>query len=431
MTHETVRFTVTHVTEYRYSLQMSDGYTVAHLLARDTPMQRVLQAEVEVSPEPDEFEEHTDLFGNRVVRLGVHRPHDHLTITGRCTVDVDLLADGGWLPPAPTSWDRVVELVRGARGDRAAEVGPFAAHTAATPRFAELDELVGDLFVPGTPLVDVVRSLSTRIHREFAFDPEFSDVSTPIAAVFAARRGVCQDFAHLMLACLRSRGLAARYISGYIETEPPPRQEKLTGSDASRLVQRVVARHRLARRRPDERSGPATSAHHRRLGPRLLRRHPRAWGRDRPGGRTVALRRRRRRESRTRLTRGDHRRQRKSDTAAVCPNPAGRWRPAGAHWARAGRPVLPSGAEPRQSVRRVVRGRRAHHGHLLPSVVPSHDAEAPERVVLPGGSGRTAARLSCLQALPSGRIPRLARVERARRPRRPGDAAHRRRSGGS
>lgn len=233
MAHETVRFAVAHVTEYRYSLQMSDGYTVAHLLPRDTPAQRVLQAEVVVTPEPDEYEEHTDLFGNRVVRLGVHRPHDHLTVTGRCTVDVDVLADGGWLPPAPTPWERVAELVRGARGDRAAEVGPFAAHTSATPQFPDLDDLVGDLFVPGAPLVDVVRSISTRIHREFAFDPEFSDVSTPVAAVFAARRGVCQDFAHLMLACLRSRGLAARYVSGYIETEPPPGQQKLTGTDAS------------------------------------------------------------------------------------------------------------------------------------------------------------------------------------------------------
>jgi transglutaminase-like putative cysteine protease len=193
----------------------------------------VIRAEVEVSPEPDEYEEHTDLFGNRVVRLGVHRPHDHLTVTGRCTVEVDVLADGGWLPPAPTSWERVADLVRGARGDRSAEVGPFAAHTSATPPFPDLDDLVGDLFVPGAPLVDVVRSISTRIHREFAFDPEFSDVSTPIAAVFSARRGVCQDFAHLMLACLRSRGLAARYVSGYIETEPPPGQQKLTGTDAS------------------------------------------------------------------------------------------------------------------------------------------------------------------------------------------------------
>lgn len=233
MERDTIRFSVVHRTEYRYSRSMSDGYTVAHLLPRDTPAQRVLEAEVQVTPEPDEYEEHIDLFGNRVVRLGVHHPHDHLGVTGRCLVEVDVLPEGGWLPPAPTTWDRVAQLVRAARGERAADVGPFAAHTAATPPFADLDDLVGDVFVPDVPLVDVVRTLSTRIHREFVFDAEFSDVSTPIAAVFAARRGVCQDFAHLMLACLRSRGLAARYVSGYIETQPPPGQQKLTGTDAS------------------------------------------------------------------------------------------------------------------------------------------------------------------------------------------------------
>ncbi len=224
------RFEVVHRTEYRYSLPMSDGYTVAHLLPRVTPLQRVVSAAIDVDPQPDEYEEHVDLFGNRVVRLGVHRPHDRLVVTGRCTIDVDPAPDPG---AAVTPWRRVAELVRTARGDRASEVGPFAAHTSATPDLAELDELVGDVFAADDALVDVVRSISTRIHREFVFDPAFSDVSTPLAEVFAARRGVCQDFAHLMTACLRSRGLAARYVSGYIETVPPPGQPKLTGTDAS------------------------------------------------------------------------------------------------------------------------------------------------------------------------------------------------------
>jgi transglutaminase-like putative cysteine protease len=134
---------------------------------------------------------------------------------------------------AQSPWESVADAVRTARGDRATEVGPFAAHTAATPRLDVVDELVGDLFVAGSPLVEVIRSISARIHHEFVFDSGFSDVSTPIAEVFAARRGVCQDFAHLMLACLRSHGLAARYVSGYIETMPPPGLPKLTGTDAS------------------------------------------------------------------------------------------------------------------------------------------------------------------------------------------------------
>jgi transglutaminase-like putative cysteine protease len=227
-----LRFTVVHRTEYRYGLPMSDGYTVAHLLPRDTPTQTVQSAEVQVTPDVDEYEEHTDLFGNRVVRIGVHHPHDHLGVTGRSVVDV-MPVPSEIAPAHSTPWEEVVRLLDIARGDRAADVGAFVAATAATPPLAELEGLTGDLFDPGVGIVEVVRSLSARIHREFVFDAEFSDVSTPIAAVCAARRGVCQDFAHLMIACLRARGLAARYVSGYIETQPPPGQEKLTGSDAS------------------------------------------------------------------------------------------------------------------------------------------------------------------------------------------------------
>ncbi len=228
----TTRFTVVHSTEYLYGRPMNDGYTVAHLLPRDTPTQTVVSADVRVTPDPDEIEEHTDLFGNRVVRIGVHHPHDHLGVTGRCVVDVEAVPVE-IAPVNSTPWEDVAHQLVTARGERATGIAPYAAPTAATPSLAALQELSFDLFEPGNGIVDVVRLLTTRIHREFVFDTEFSDVSTPIAAVCAARRGVCQDFAHVMIACLRARGLAARYVSGYIETQPPPGEIKLTGSDAS------------------------------------------------------------------------------------------------------------------------------------------------------------------------------------------------------
>lgn len=228
-----VRFEVSHRTAYRYGLPMNDGYTVAHLLPRDTVRQRVVSARIDVEPIADEHEEHTDVFGNRVVRIGVHHRHDALTLTGHCVVDVDAVPDDGGLPASSPAWEDVAAAVATARGALASDVGPFAALTPSTPALPEIDDLVGDLFVAQRPVVDVVTALSARIHGEFVFDSEFSDVSTPLAAVIAARRGVCQDFAHLMLACLRSRGLAARYVSGYIETVPPPGQPKLTGTDAS------------------------------------------------------------------------------------------------------------------------------------------------------------------------------------------------------
>ena len=228
-----MRFEVVHRTEYRYGKPMVDGYTVAHLLPRDTPWQTVETAEVVVEPGYDERSELVDAFGNRVIRLGIHRPHDHLVLTGRCIVRasvpvIDLNQTAG-SPP----WDEVTALLRSARGDIAVEVGSFVAATGSTPVSAELLELTDDVFVPGRPLLDVVARLSTRIHTALEFDPAFSDVSTPLAEVLRARRGVCQDFAHLMLAALRGHGLAGRYVSGYLETVPPPGQPKLAGTDAS------------------------------------------------------------------------------------------------------------------------------------------------------------------------------------------------------
>lgn len=232
-TTRAVRFAVVHRTDYSYGSAMADGYTLAHLLPRETPHQRVESATVDVEPQPDESEEQLDAFGNRVVRIGMHHAHDRLSVVGRCVVSVDVVAPEDSRLQAGASWDDTAQIVRSARGDRAVEVGPFIGATPSTPALPQLDELVDDIFQSGRPLIDVVRGLSSRIHHEFKFDAEFSTISTPLAAVIQARRGVCQDFAHLALACFRSRGVAARYVSGYIETMPPPGRTKMVGSDAS------------------------------------------------------------------------------------------------------------------------------------------------------------------------------------------------------
>ena len=229
----TLTFEVLHRTEYRYSRPMVDGYTVAHLLPRDTPHQRVLRAEVVVEPGADEQVEHVDVFGNRVVRLGMHRPHETLEVVARSLVETawqtDVL-DGG--DPA-LAWDEVVAGLDAARGDLALHVAPFSASTAATPVLPGLRELTDGVFVRGRPMLDAVRHLTHEIFAGFAFDTSSTDVTTPLDSVLVGRRGVCQDFAHLGLACLRSVGLAARYVSGYIETVPPPGEPKVVGADAS------------------------------------------------------------------------------------------------------------------------------------------------------------------------------------------------------
>ncbi len=226
------KYRVVHRTTYRYESPMTDGYTVAHLLPRDTPRQRVAESVVNVTPEPSERDEHVDAFGNRVTQFGVHHPHDELVVEAVSTADVD--------DPVPIddveSWNDVAARVDRLRGDEAVAIGPFRART----RFVDLNRVGAELagiayrsFTPGRGIAEAANDLCHRIFDEFTYDSTATDVSSPLADVLSSRRGVCQDFAHLAAGCLRSIGLAARYVSGYIETDPPAGRDRLVGADAS------------------------------------------------------------------------------------------------------------------------------------------------------------------------------------------------------
>jgi transglutaminase-like putative cysteine protease len=211
---------------------MTDGYSVACLLARPTPSQRVESSVVTTDPAADEYDERVDVFGNRIVQVGLHRPHDGLTVEAV----TEVVAWTQELPRTDISWDRVSATVSGLRGPMALEIAPFAAPS----RFVTVDadrlglfELAAATFVPGRAVVDATIAFCSEIFSTFVFDPTSTDVSTPLDVVLRERRGVCQDFAHLAVGCLRTLGLAARYVSGYIETEPPPGEPKLVGADAS------------------------------------------------------------------------------------------------------------------------------------------------------------------------------------------------------
>lgn len=227
-----MRYRVVHRTSYRYEVPMIDGYTVAHLLPRATPWQRVVESNVQVQPEPAEYDEFSDVFGNRVLQFGLHRPHD--------TLDVEAVSEVAiaprFVPTDGAPWESVVEQLGGLRGDDALVIGPFlgSSQLIDTEWFgAALTEIAHGAFSPGRPLVDAARALCHQVYSTFHFDPTATDVSTPLGDVLAQRRGVCQDFAHLAAGCLRSIGLAARYVSGYLETEPPPGEDRLVGADAS------------------------------------------------------------------------------------------------------------------------------------------------------------------------------------------------------
>lgn len=228
----TRRYRVVHRTEYRYAATMTDGYSVAAVSPRSTSVQTVVSADVTSDPEPDEREERVDQWGNGIVQFGVHRPHDHSTIESVSVVDVDEVTN----PDDATPWEDVAAMIAAATGDDAIDVRPFTASSPfvdVEPNATALRALVDPVIAPGMGVVDVARTLCSMIFDGFEFDPGFSEVSTPLGDVLTERRGVCQDFAHLAIGALRSLGLAARYVSGYIETDPPPGEERLIGADAS------------------------------------------------------------------------------------------------------------------------------------------------------------------------------------------------------
>lgn len=211
---------------------MLDGYSVACVLARPTPSQNVISSVVTTDPEPDEYDERVDIFGNQVVQFGLHRPHDGLTVQAI----TEAIVWAQEIPRVDMAWERVAATVAGLRGPTTLDVAPFTAPsrfvTIGANRMA-LFELATNAFWPGRPIVEATTAFCTQIFETFAFDSSFTEVSTPLDLVLAERRGVCQDFAHLAVGCLRTLGLAARYVSGYIETEPPPGEPRSIGADAS------------------------------------------------------------------------------------------------------------------------------------------------------------------------------------------------------
>ncbi|MFW2333311.1 transglutaminase family protein [Ilumatobacter sp.] len=225
-------YRVIHRTSYRYGAAMTDGYTVACLVPRPTDWQTVVDSEVRLVPEASERDSYIDAFGNLVNQFGLHVPHDEMAVEAVSVVDVANRP----MPVDATPWEEVADAVERLAGRLAVEVGVYRASSTLVDTAAltgDLRSIADGVFEPGRPIVEAAAALCTAIFSGFEFDSGFSDVSTPLDEVLRERRGVCQDFAHLAIGCLRAVGLAARYVSGYIETAPPPGAPKLVGADAS------------------------------------------------------------------------------------------------------------------------------------------------------------------------------------------------------
>ena len=225
-----MHYRVTHTTRYRYAQPVSQCQNEARMRPRATPRQKCTSHRLYVSPEPASRHEREDVFGNHVAYFAVQKAHTVLEVTALSEVQ---LTPGAPLDAAATPpWESVAQSLRGTDSSllEAREfvlASPFAAPGDGYAEYARA------CFTPGRPLLEAATALMEQIHDEFEYDPLFTTVATPLDQVFAHRRGVCQDFAHLLIACLRALGLPARYVSGYLETEAGPGQEKLRGADAS------------------------------------------------------------------------------------------------------------------------------------------------------------------------------------------------------
>jgi transglutaminase-like putative cysteine protease len=220
---------VVHETRYEYSPPVKTAQHMAHLKPAHGGGQRLLKHALKIEPAPEHQGEAVDVYGNTRAFFSLRTRHDELKVVAESTVATSA-------PLAPQSsmpWEEVRERLRYHREaayDPAAEF-VFASHY--VPRHEEFVAYARPSFMPGRPLLEAARELMERIHGDFVYETEATDVSTPALEALALRQGVCQDFAHVMLACLRSLGLPARYVSGYLLTAPPPGQARLVGADAS------------------------------------------------------------------------------------------------------------------------------------------------------------------------------------------------------
>lgn len=218
-----MKYSINHTTIYTYFEPVSVCHNVLRLVPRNTGRQECKAVTVKIHPQPDSFREYEDFFGNKVIYFSIEKEHAELTVHVHSEIEQNAAighrsAGMGELPE---------------ERQEAGEISQFIFETPMTAWNEEIESYARTSFQPGRPLMEAATDLMHRIFKDFGFTPGFTTISTPLSVVMKERKGVCQDFAHLAIACVRSMGLPARYVSGYIETISPPGVEKLFGVDAS------------------------------------------------------------------------------------------------------------------------------------------------------------------------------------------------------
>ncbi|MBC7785273.1 MAG: transglutaminase family protein [Burkholderiales bacterium] len=234
-----MNYSVKHETQYRYGESVSLCHNVLRLRPRDDEHQTCRQHTLTVSPVPVSERTRIDFFGNQVTSISLQEPHDKLTITA--TSEVHVIPRPQVNLAVSIAWDEAREIIAKLPDPGAIAARQFTFDSPHVVRSDALAEFARSVFTPRRPLLECVMELTLKIYDEFTFIAGETDVGTSVAEVLQTRRGVCQDFAHLQIGCLRSLGLAAQYVSGYIATDPPPGRARLLGCDASHAWLSVYA----------------------------------------------------------------------------------------------------------------------------------------------------------------------------------------------
>jgi len=225
-------YEITHKTCYLYKSPTSHCHSKTWLRPRSLPYQKCNEVVFDIEPKPAVFYGIEDFYGNSVNYFAIQQIHEKLIVTVKSKVEVLSLAGRQLHLNIDIPWD-VVRTMLSEFHEEFVDVYHFKYESQHVTVDGEIYEYAAPSFYPGTPLLQATSNLMGRIFTDFKFVAGYSSIATPLHDIMRNRKGVCQDFAHLAIACLRSHGLAARYVSGYIETLPPPGKEKLVGTDAS------------------------------------------------------------------------------------------------------------------------------------------------------------------------------------------------------
>lgn len=225
-----MRYRVWHSTTYSYDDHVTDSLGIAYLVPRTLPWQQVASYDVTVTPAPGDLSHDVDYYGNTSTYFQVTRPHDELVVEATSEVSVETTTPDPEALAEP--WERVRPLLR-PDVPGAWRATDFALASSQVEQVSAAEHYAAPSFSRGRPVGEAVADLMHRIHADFDYDATATTVTSTVEDILDKRAGVCQDYAHLTLACLRSQGLAGRYVSGYLATEPAPGQARVVGADAS------------------------------------------------------------------------------------------------------------------------------------------------------------------------------------------------------